>query len=98
MENDDDFSLKLASGSAGEGVQRSVGNAGQSQGKYLKQCYYLGDMYIGMIVKDENAEIPEKRAEAAKRRGPCTLIVRERKTTAQVTDERIIARWQEKVF
>ena len=55
-------------------------------------------MYIGMIVKDENAEIPEKRAEAAKRRRPCTLIVRERKTTAQVTDERIIACWQEKVF
>lgn len=37
-----------------------------------------------MIVKDENADTPEKRAEAAKRGGPCTLIVKERKNTSNI--------------
>lgn len=43
MEKVDDFGLRLALGSAGEGVQQSPGNAGHSRGRYLKLRYLFGN-------------------------------------------------------
>lgn len=70
MEKVEDFGLKLVLGSAGEGVRQSAGNAGDSQGKYLKQRYLFRN-YLRRLLKMRMLNSPRKRAEAAKRRGSC---------------------------
>lgn len=62
---DDDFGLELVLGSAGEGTQQSE-MQDKAGGSVWSNVIDLGIIYIEVIIKDENDEIPEEQSRSSK--------------------------------
>lgn len=62
---DDDFGLELVLGSAGEGTQQSEMQDKPGESVW-SNVIDLGIIYIEVIIKDENDEIPEEQSRSSK--------------------------------